>query len=293
MTDKDKFLPWALIIVLSLIWGTSFILMKRGLSLYTPSEVGALRIVSAGLFLLPLALARSKRLRKRDVKKLFIVGMLGSFFPAFLFAYGQTGVISSVAGMLNSLTPIIVMSIGVLFFKQRLKVMTAVGLLLGLMGTLLLLFSGSGGLGQLNAYALFIVLAVICYSINLNFVKYYLAGLSAVTITSVALAMVMPFAAIYLFGFTPFFDVLVSSEDGVSKAGYIILLGVVGTAIALILFNKLVQISTPLFTSLVTYFIPVVAILWGLFDGETLLATHFIGLVIITAGVYLVNKSKN
>ena len=293
MQQKNTLLPWFLIAVLSLIWGTSFILIKRGLSVYGPAEVGALRLVSAGMFLLPVAITRAKMLRKVFWKKLFFVGLMGSFIPAFLFAYGQTGIISSMAGMLNSLTPFVVMTIGVLFFKQKIRILTGIGLFMGLAGTIILLLSGTAGqFGSLNFYALFIVLAVFCYSINLNFVKFYLAEVPAVTITSVSLSLVFPLALLYLLGFSPFLSILTTHPEGYLAAGHVVLLGVLGTALALILFNKLVQLTTPLFTSLVTYFIPMVAVFWGIFDDEKLLLSHFAGLLVIIAGVYVVNHSN-
>ncbi|MDH5400130.1 MAG: DMT family transporter, partial [Cyclobacteriaceae bacterium] len=230
----------------------------------------------------------------RHYRLLVIVGFIGSFIPAFLFAIAQTQIRSSMAGMLNALTPFFVMIIGAWFFKLRVKLGTGLGILLGFAGALLLLFTNAtDGFGTLNAYALLVVLATILYGTNLNLIKYYLADLNAVTITSLSLVIVLPPAAVYLLGFTDFIEKLTTHPDGLLATGYITILGVMSTSLALILFNKLVQMTTPVFTSSVTYLIPVVAIVWGLFDGESLLMIHFIGMAVIISGVYLINYFKN
>jgi len=151
--------------------------------------------------------------------------------------------------------------------------------------------AGSGGLVEnINLYGLFVVLATIFYGINVNIIKFKLVGLRALTITSISLLIVLPFAAIYLFGFTDFMYKLINAEGALFSLGLVVLLGVMGTAIALVLFNKLVQITTTIFTSSVTYLIPLVAVLWGFLDGEILLFAHYSGMVIIFVGVFITNR---
>lgn len=291
MQDSNRGTAIFLLIVLTLIWGTSFILIKQGLKVFAPTEVGALRVTAAGLFLLPFALVRIKELTKNNYWKLFFSGMLGIFIPSFLFATAQTQMDSSVAGMLNTLTPIFTLMIGAIIFKQKFKNLAVVGILLGFLGAIVLMFARSGGaLGAINVFALLIVVACICYACNLNFIKYKITNLNALTITSVSVLLISPLAIIYLFGFTEFTTKLNTVEGAWKACGFIILLGVMSTAIATFLFNRLVKISTPIFASSVTYLMPIVAVGWGLLDGESLGLGHFIGMAAVIVGVYLSNR---
>jgi drug/metabolite transporter (DMT)-like permease len=231
-----------------------------------------------------------KELTGTQFAKLFASGLMGIFFPAFLFATAQTRLESSVSGILNSLTPICTLIIGIVLFKQPFKSQSLLGIIIGLVGTIILIFANYGGaVGGLNLFALLVIIACIFYAMNLNFVKYKITELRALTITSVSILLISPLALIYLLGFTDF-TTKVSQPDTLPALGYIVLLGVMSTSVATILFNLLVKISNPLFTSSVTYIIPIVAVGWGLLDGEQLLLGHFIGMVAIIGGVYLANK---
>ena len=290
---NQNLLAWGLLLILSLIWGSSFILIKRGLEVYPPGEVGALRIVAAAICLLPIALPKFRKLSGYHIRLLFASGILGSFIPAFLFAVGQTRLDSGITGALNALTPIFVLVIGVFFYKQKVAKSQVLGLVIAFVGTAVLLLAGSGGdLSQLNYYALFIVLATLCYGTNLNVVKFHLVGLNPLLITAVSIVFMGPLAATYLFGFTDFIRNLQHAEGAWRALGFISLLGIVGTAIALVLFNHLVQITTPIFTSTVTYFIPLVAIAWGLVDGEVLITGQIIGVLAVFGGVFITNRRR-
>jgi drug/metabolite transporter (DMT)-like permease len=291
MSDSPRTTAFFLLILLALIWGTSFILIKQGLKVFAPDEVGALRVSAAALFLLPAALVRLKELTKDHYWKLLLSGLMGIFIPAFLFATAQTRMDSSVAGILNTLTPIFTLIVGSLVFKQKFKNMAIVGILLGFAGAVILMFSRAGGeIGSINLFALLIVVACIFYALNLNFIKYNITDLKALTITSGSLLMIGPLALLYLFGFSDFTSKLQTIPGAWKACGFIVLLGIMSTAIATFLFNRLVKISTPLFASSVTYIMPIVAVGWGLLDGETLGIGHFIGMAAITVGVYLANR---
>ena len=293
MSKTNKLIPWSMLLVLALIWGSSFILIKKGLVVFSSGEVGALRIISAGVFLAPVAFSKLKLLSKSHYRLLFFVGLVGSFLPAFLFAKAQTQVDSAIAGILNALTPLFVMWIGVVAFKQSLFRNVVIGIATGLLGTIFLVLAGSGGtINMLNLYVLFIVIATLCYGISVNLIKYRIADLKPMTITSVSMLIVAPFALVYLFTLTDFVDKISNHPLAIPSLGYIVLLGVVGTAIALVLFNYLIKITSPVFSSSVTYLIPIVAIVWGLIDGEILLLGHYLGMVAIIGGIYLVNKKK-
>ena len=236
---NTKALSWIILIVLALIWGTSFILIKRGLEVFSAGEVGAMRIVAAALFLLPIAIPKLLKLSKKHAKLLFGIGLLGTFFPAFLFAIGQTRIDSGITGVLNGLTPIFVLIVGASFFKQKFEKAKYLGVVLAFVGTAILLTSGSGGIGDLNYFVVFIVIATACYGTNLNLIKYYLSDLTAVVITAVSVALVGPIAATYLFLGTPFLENLNTKPGAWEALGYVSLLGVMSTSLALILFNKL------------------------------------------------------
>lgn len=290
---NERFLTWFLLILLALIWGSSFILIKKGLVVYSPGEVGALRIIWATVVLLPLSIPKLAGLNKRQWKWLFVSGMTGSFVPAFLFAKAQTQLSSSLTGIMNALTPIFVLLVGISLFGNKLKSRDLVGIILGFGGTAILIFAGSEGhVGDINYYALFVIAATLCYGLNLNIIKHYFVVLKPVAITSISLVLVAPLAAVYLFTATGF-ATKVSEADGAWLAlFYIGILGVAGTAFALILFNKLVKMTSPVFTSMVTYLIPIVAVIWGLLDGEILYGWHFVGMAAVIVGVMFANRKK-
>lgn len=283
---------WLTLAVLSVIWGSSFILIKRGLDVFSADEVGALRILSAGLFLSPIAFSKLKHVNQRNFIWLLSVGFVGSFIPAFLFATAQTEISSSLAGILNALTPIFVLIFGIIFFKQSIKMLTLLGLVIGFSGSFLLINSGPNGLGEVNYYALLIVVATMCYGFNVNLIKFKLADISAVSITSVSLLLVLPIASVYLFFGTDFIHKLSTVEGAWLSTFYVALLGIMGTSIALVMFNGLVKVTTPVFTSMVTYLIPVVALIWGILDGEAVGIIMGIGFFTILSGVYLINKGE-
>ena len=274
-----------------MIWGTSFILIKQGLKVFSPDQVGSLRVTAAFLFLLPIGITKFKDLKAGDSLNLFISGMLGIFMPAFLFATGQTRIPSSIAGILNTLSPLFTMIIGTIFFKQTFKGHAILGIAIGLGGTILLVLSRSGGvITGINYFTLLIVLATLMYGTNLNWIKAKLLHLGSLTITSVSLLLIGPMAAVYLFLFTDFTDRLQTLPGAWTAMSFVVLLGFMSTSVATILFTKLVKLTTPLFASSVTYLIPIVSIMWGVLDGEQLSLGHFIGMAFIIGGVWLANK---
>ena len=283
-------LAWGLLLVLSLVWGSSFILIKKGLTAFSPSEVGALRIVAASLFLVPVALPALRKLTRRHLGLLAFIGLVGSLGPAFLFAFAQTKLSSSVTGILNAVTPLNVLLMGAAFFGRSITRNELVGLFIGLAGTVVLILAGaSGQLDGISYYALLIVAASICYGFNTNVIKNYLSDLTPVVITAVSLLLAGPPAMVYLWAFSDITTQITSGTVNWPLAA-IVGLGVVGTALALIMFNKLVQLRTAVFASSVTYLVPMVAIGWGMLDGESLSYQHLLGMVAILGGVYVANR---
>jgi drug/metabolite transporter (DMT)-like permease len=290
-SEKKDYTALGLLLLLALIWGTSFILIKQGLKVFEPKELGALRVTAAFLFLLPVGIMKFKEIKSGDSYKLLASGLMGIFIPAFLFATAQTKIDSSVAGILNTLSPLFTMIMGALFFQQRFKGYAIVGIIVGFGGTLLLMVSRAGGkISGINYFALLIVLACVFYGTNLNWIKAKLLHLGSLTLTSVSLLFIGPIAMIFLFGFTDFTTKVETVPGAWQALGFVVLLGCMSTAIATALFAKLVKLSTPLFASSVTYIMPIVSVMWGLLDGEVLTIGHFIGMAFIVGGVWLANK---
>ena len=290
---QQRSLAWTLLAILILIWGTSFILIKRGLDAFDPGEVGALRMLSAGIVLLPFAFSKMKHVKGTNWWFLLVVGFVGSFIPAFLFAKAETQLDSALAGVLNALTPIFVLLVGAFFYAQKFRKLQFLGVFLGFAGTAALVLAGSwDSLSTINSYGLFILAATFCYGINVNVIKFNVKGLDAMTVTSVSLGMIVPVALTYLLFFTDAAHQIATEPIARQSFMYIAILGIMSTAVAMALFNMLIQITSPIFTSSVTYLIPIVAILWGLWDGEVLLPGHYLGMLGVLTGVYLTNRKK-
>ncbi len=294
LTSENSLKNWSLLVILTLIWGSSFILIKRGLEVFSPGEVGAYRMVAAASLLLPLSLPRIKQLSKTQVKNLLITGLLGSFIPAFLFPIAQTQLSSSLTGVLNALTPLFVVLVGALFFNTSITKRNGLGLVIAFLGVFILVTFKEGGgwdsLTDINAYALYVIAACICYSINLHFIKTRFTQLKSIEISSISLLMILPLALLYLFAGTDFSYKMVTHPNAWEALGYVTILGMVGTASALILFNIMIKSASPFFASLVTYTIPIVAILWGVLDGEVLLFGHYVGIAAVILGVWVGNR---
>jgi drug/metabolite transporter (DMT)-like permease len=219
---------------------------------------------------------------------------MGIFIPAFLFATAQTQIDSSVAGILNSLTPLFTMIIGSLIFKQKFGMLPIIGIVLGFGGVLILVFNRSGGnIGQVNLYALLIVVACFLYAANINLIKFKIPDVPSITITSVSILFIGPLAFVYLLAFTDFTQKFSSHPEAWRALGFIALLGLMSTAIAILILNKLVKLTSPMFVSSVNYIVPIVSVMWGVLDGEKLGASHFIGMAAIIGGVYLANYKKS
>ena len=293
-SSSTALVAWSLLIILSIIWGSSFILMKKGLIAFDPGEIAALRIFSASLFLFPIAIRNLREIKTRKQWIfLFASGFFGSLIPAFLFPLAQTRIDSSLSGVLNALTPFFTILIGAVLVGARFNNRIKLGIFIGFLGSILLVTAGTGyDLTQINYYALLIVLATILYGFNVNILKYYLGDIRPVYITSFSMMLIGPFSLIYLLFYADVLQTLWSDMHNLIPFGYIVFLGVIGTAISLILFNKLVKITNIVFSSSVTYLIPVVAVILGLIDNEVLLTQHYIGMIFIIIGVLLANKGR-
>ncbi|WP_086047940.1 DMT family transporter [Hugenholtzia roseola] len=284
-------LAWLILGFLSLVWGSSFILMKRGLEVFTATQVGAIRIFLAFLFFLPFILTRLKRIKGKDWLYVFLSGLLGNTLPAFFFATAQTQLLSSITGILNALTPLFTALVAVWFFGEKLQKLQLLGLGIALSGSVLLSLGEGFAPENLNLYVLFVVAATLCYGVSVNLVREKLGHLSPLTIAAGSFFTVGLWVGIYLFSATNFVEVLQTESLKAYRAmGFLAILAVLGSAISLILFNRLIQMTNAIFASIVTYLIPIVALIWGLLDGESLAWGHYFGMGLILVGVYLLRK---
>jgi len=284
-------ISWIILISLSLVWGSSFILMKMGMRSFSSTEVAALRISIAFVVLFPFMIWHYRKLPfKKYWKGIFITGVFGNLVPAFLFTEAETQISSSLTGMLNALTPLFTVLTGLLVFKNGIKTRQWIGIFIGLLGTIGLLAFGESGESSKNLnYALLVVAATFCYAVSVNGIKYYLSDVHPLTTTVWAFTMVGPVSLIYLFTKTDFTTHL-HSELGISSFAYVCVLAIVGTALAVILFNQLIKNSGTVFASSCTYLIPIVAIGWGLLYGEKISGIQVISMGVIIGGLWLLNK---
>jgi len=292
MLKNPKYFSIIILTTLSLIWGSSFILIKKSLIGFSSGQVASLRIIFAFIVLFPVALPRLKKITLKQYKFLFLVGLTANLLPAFLFAEAETGLESGLTGVLNSLTPMFTLIVGLIAFNSKLRKGELLGLIIGLIGSAGLSFVGSSGeLSSMNFYALLVVAATICYGISANIIKVHLNDFNPKALTSVSIFTIAPFAIIYLLT-TDFFTRFQNTSVTWISLGAVFLLGAVGTAFALILFNRLIQTTSAVSATSVTYLIPIVAIMWGIIDGEAFFPLHFIGIALIISGVYFVTKAN-
>lgn len=284
-------LNWIIFIALALTWGSSFILMKRGMDAFSSSQVAAMRISMAFLFLLPLAVKHYSKELWSNWKAAAGMGIFGNLLPAFLFTKAETMISSALTGMLNSLTPVFTLITGLIIFRVRVTTLQVIGILIGLAATIGLLQVGNGGDGSTNVVygGGLVLLATIGYGFSVNIIKSKLSHLNAISITLLALSIVGPVALIYLFT-TDFVHVLKTHPHAMESLGYVAILAVFGTALSVIVYNILIRDAGTLFAASVTYAIPIVAMMWGVFDGEQVTWMHALFILGILSGVWMVNK---
>jgi drug/metabolite transporter (DMT)-like permease len=289
--EKKNIKSWLFLMLLALIWGGSYILMKQGLRSFSFWQVSSIRMLSAFVFLLPFSIKNLRKLNKKTIIPILIVAWIGNLIPSWLFPLGQTKVDSNIAGILNSLVPVFVLIFGVAFFRKKTGVFQVMGVITGLVGAAMLVTKDNVfGFGQMNLYALYIVLATILYSVNINQVNIFLKNLTGLEIASLAFLFIGPISGAILL-FSDF------TEAGISQTMYfdlgcVVILGLLGSAVAVSLVNQIITRAGSMFASSVTYIIPIFAILWGIIDGETLNIVQIVATAIIVCGVYLVNYKK-
>lgn len=287
---------WATLIILALFWGSSFILMKKGLRSYSHGQVAAFRIFFSFLFFLPFGLKKLKKITRDNWRSVLLVAIIGNTLPAFLFTKAQTQIDSALAGVLNSLAPLFTLIVGILFYRAKAKWVNVMGIILGFIGASGLIIVdprnlGSFALSDMNIYGLFVVLATLFYGINANEIKYKIKDLRGIEITALSFTIAGPIGLAYLLWSD--FSHVTESEHYLQNLGYVFLLAMFSSVAALSIFYTFIQYVDPLFATSVTYLIPVFAIFWGVVDGERVLPIQFLFIIGILIGVYLVTKNNN
>ncbi len=286
-------LKWIYLVILSLVWGSSFILIKKSLVGLTPLHMGALRTLFAAIFLLLIGFKSIQTIKKQEWKWIIISAFAGTFIPAFLFAYAETEIDSAIASVLNSTTPLMTLVLGATVFSIGFHKNQLVGVLVGFIGCLALIWEGASAHPTQNYwYAILVLIASVCYATNVNIIKRHMQDISPMAIANGNFIVLIIPSFIVLY-YSNFFNTKIISNPQVhTSLLYVLILAVVGTGIAKVLFNKLVQISTPVFATSVTYLIPIVALIWGLLDDEIFTFYQAIAAAIILLGVYLANRKK-
>ena len=284
---KDRLINWSILLLLSLTWGSSFILMKKGLRSFDPLQIASLRIFISYIFLMPFAIRNLGMINRRNIISLIIIGLVGNAFPAFLYPLAQKQIDSSVAGMLNALTPLFTLITGVIIYSRKARWKQVAGIMLGLTGAAGLLYRGSFSFEPIG---LLIVLATFFYGISSNQVT-LIKGINGLTITALAFFLVGPLAGVSLLLTDT--EAAMQTQNWLLNLGFISILSVFGSGIAVALFNILIIRTSPVYATSVTYLAPVISTAWGFTDGENITLFMIISVICILAGVYLTIQRNN
>lgn len=290
ISESIPLLAWVLLGLLSLTWGSSYILIKKGLIAFSPQQLAGLRISLSFVAFVPVFLLNFKKVDWSKWKALVTVGLAGSFLPAFLYAKAQTELSSSVTGVLSALVPLFTLLLGITFFTLPSSKGKIIGVLIGFIGASFLVFTEDSSEGSENLiYGFLVVLATFLYGLTNNVLKAKLQDVSSVAISSTSFMIIGIPALIILFS-SDFTTVLRTHEHGWASFGYICILSIFGTVMATLFYFKLIRITNPIFGSMVSYLVPVVALFWGFVDGETIFFLQIIGMILILFGIYISRK---
>ena len=288
----SKFLHWILFFSLVMVWGSSFILMKHALIAFTAIQIGALRILFAAIFTLLFAYPNFKEFRRSDIIHLIIIAILGNSIPYILFPIAVNHIPTGIVGITNSMTPLFTLMVGLIAYGRKLKPLKIFGVGVGILGTLILInpFYDGSVIGENWPYMLLALTAAACYGISINSIsKLNHLTPRAITLFAMIGASVPSLIILLVTDFTSKFN---GDFEIWTPFLAIAFLGIVATSMAMVIFNKLISITTPIFAASTTYAIPIVAIGWGLVFGEDLLWNHFFGMTIMLLGVWKVKKNS-
>ncbi|MBS1571199.1 MAG: DMT family transporter [Bacteroidetes bacterium] len=282
VNEKEK---WIILFLLTLIWGSSFILIKKSLMYFSPYQVGSLRVLVASLLLLPYALLNIKKLPKKQLKWIVLSALIGNFFPMFLFPLAETEISSSIAGIINSMMPIFIILITIIFWKNETNNRQIIGVSISFIGAVILMM-GNGEMGEVKWVPIgFLLLATLLYAINSITVKKKLLHIEPKLLSAFVFGIVLFFPSLISLSFSGFFNEIQWTSEVFFGLLFVVALAVLGTGLAMMLNYRLLYISNAVFASTVTLLMPIVAVIWGLLDGEKLSLAQIIGASIILAGL--------
>lgn len=290
----NKFLEnrWVLLIIIALTWGSSFILIKRSLITFSPYQIGAYRVAISGIILAFIGIPALLRMQRKTLFWVALVGFFGNFLPMFLFPMAQRSVSSSMAGILDSLVPLFVLVLGFFLFRIKSTKLQIFGAVIGFAGAAMLMhFSQDVSGGSKLSGSLLIILATACYALAALIIKERLNYLPSKDLSGAVFTIWMLPSLVILLS-SGFFTEIDNVSQTWQSLGYLSILSVLGTAIAIILYYKLIQNTSPVFASSVTYLLPVIAVMWGLLDGEMFSLWYVIGGILILWGIYLIKEKK-
>ena len=289
MTNNNK--KWILLLVLSVIWGSSFILIKKSLVGLTPLQVGSLRIIFTAIVISIYSYSSLKEIPKKSWKWIILTAYVGTFFPVYLVSFGQTEIESGLASIITTLTPINTLIIGIIFFSLTFTIKQVIGLVVAFFGGILLLYNGGISPNYNVYFSIFIFFTTVANWASVNLIKTYLTEISPSAVTAGIFLSILPPAVLVLF-YSDFFVLKFDQSNIYESIIFVFLLALFSSAIAQTLFNRFVKLASPLFASAVTYLMPIVAIFWGVIDGEVLSLKQYVATIIILSGVYLVNNKQ-
>ncbi|MEC5172814.1 DMT family transporter [Chryseobacterium nepalense] len=290
-TDREK---WVLLILLSMIWGSSFILIKKSLEHFSPYQVGALRVLIAGIILMPIAISKYKLFPKKHLKWLLLAAFTGNFIPMFLFPIAETEVSSSIAGIVNSMMPIFVIIVGSLVWNFGTTRRQITGTFISFTGVCILAFGGDAESGTFKLIPILLLLmATLCYAVSTTTVKSKLMEISSTVLSAFVFTFVLFLPSVIALTFTGFFSTFSLDKDHLTGLMFVSLLSIFGTGLAMMMNYRLLKVSSPLFASTVTLLMPIVAIIWGILDGEKLTSLQFAGAGVIIAGLIFLRSKPN
>ena len=288
--SKDNTENWLILLILSIIWGSSFILMKKSLVHFNHLEVAFFRLIIAFLVLSPFIAPHLKKIRVKYIFPLLIISIVGTVIPAILFALAQIHLDSANVGMLNALTPIFTLVIGIILFNKKVTNSNIVGVIVGLIGSYILIFPNN--ISETSTkYSLIVIIATICYAISINTIKKIVNELGpfSIAIISSLISCIIPLFYIINNGIS---NTIFKIHTHISSFYYIVILGTICTSLAIVIFNQLIKRSSALFGSSTTYLIPVFAIIWGIIDNETIAKNEIYGIIVIFIGVFIMNYQR-
>ncbi len=287
--EKEK---WIILVVLSLIWGSSFILIKKSLEHFSPYQVGALRVLISGVLLSPIAILNRKKFPIKQLKWLLLAAFAGNFIPMFLFPIAETKVSSSIAGIMNSMMPIFTIIVGALFWKTKTTSRQILGILISFSGVVLLMISGEKSAETPIFYVGLLLFAAFLYAVSVTTVGAKLTHIPAKMMSSFVFFYVLFLPSLVSLFLSNFFKEFSFTKENMIGLGFVVTLSVLGTGLAMMLHYRLMSVSNALFASTVTLLMPVVAVMWGVIDGESFTSLQAVGAVIIFAGLIFLRKKK-